>query len=58
MMKRSQIITLLCQRILLLLKVFILVISANTGCFVHFSGGSPAVFTHEGHLELGASRMW
>lgn len=30
--------------------------SANTGCFVHFSGGSPAVLTHEGRLELGGQQ--
>lgn len=42
-MKSSRIVTLLCQRVLLSLKLFIPVISANTGCFVHFCGGSPAV---------------
>lgn len=58
MMKRSKIITLLCQRILLLLNLFISVICTNVVCFVHLSGDSPAELTHEEHLELGGGRMW
>lgn len=58
MMKRSKIITLLCQRILLLLNLFISVICTNMVCFVPLSGDLHAELTHEGHLELGGGRMW